>query len=210
MTIGKLTRKIFKDKFYKIAKYYRKIFVDLDKVVCSIPNINSYKNVLDIGGGDGEIINHFFKYNSETKVTLIDISDNAGMAIEPVYLKDVKILKSTGIKNIQPITEKYDLIMINFVLHHIPENERSVFFNDLKYFIKYSTKVIITEVQKGHFISLLGFLCDYLISGDKNTKLINKEQVKNYLNQYFGNPNIEETNLYNANSPNYQIYMKIE
>ena len=58
MTIGKLARKLLGNKIFSIiARYYRAIFVDLEKVCRSFPEIEDNAHILDVGGGDGELIN---------------------------------------------------------------------------------------------------------------------------------------------------------
>ena len=89
MRIGCLVRSLLGDRaFQPIGKAYRSILVDLDAVVDAIGILPPNARVLDIGGGDGDVINRLLKRNADCRITMIDLADSVGGWVESCFRLD--------------------------------------------------------------------------------------------------------------------------
>jgi len=210
MSIGSTVRKVLGEKLFSVAgRYYRAIFVNLDEVAKAVdPYIPDHGLLLDIGGGDGEPLNHLLQIRPNLKITMIDLSPNIGGAIKDEFLNRVTRLPQTSIRDY--INAKRPLpsaIMINDVIHHVPQEHRDEFFKDLKDLVQASENcnTIIKDIEPGAFRSTLSIWADVYISGDKNVKLISRDELKNGLISVFESVRFEETSLFTKDKPNYAI-----
>lgn len=105
---------------------YKKI---LNEIYNSILN-KSYKNILDIGFGTGTLIsklsNHDCKiYGQDFSKKMIEISQ-AKMPNAKLFYGDI----SNGLVN--PLKKyKYDAIIATYSLHHLSDNNKIIFLNNL-------------------------------------------------------------------------------
>src|SRR5687768_9608190 len=112
------------------AKAYRSIFVDLDKVAQHLAGaLPANADVLDIGGGDGELLNRLFALRSDVRVTMVDIAPSVGRFLLPRFHERVRLLPGTTIQaHLQALgAAMYDAAMVVDVMHHIPQAQREAF-----------------------------------------------------------------------------------
>lgn len=211
MTIGKVARKIFGKKFSTVGLFYRSIFVNLHKVADSISShIPQGAMVIDIGGGDGQMLNHLLSMREDIIVEMIDINTSVGGALKKDYLNRVKLYPATNINEYTLASSRsFSLVfLISDVIHHIPEEIRKEFFYDLrKIFCKEKeVTLIIKDVEPGYFRSFLGHFADCYISGDKNVSLVGRKKITFLLDEIFGDSvKIKETDLFKSDKPNYAL-----
>ena len=214
MTIGKFFRKLLGPKYFKYAgKAYRRVFVNVEKVIQSFPEMPANSHLLDIGGGDGELINHIKQRFPEIKITMIDIAESIGNLIEEKIKMDVSFFPGTTLNQFKEQYSaefpKIDFILISDVVHHIIPGQRQQFFLDLSKVINENTKVIFKDVEPGFFISKLSYWADKYISGDKTVKLTSKKEITEYMKENFPEINSYETNLFERNRPNFSLVFSI-
>lgn len=212
MSIGSLARKILGKKLFPlVGRYYRSIFVDLEKVARLMSEeIPENANVLDVGGGDGELLNHLLANRSDIKVTMIDLREDIGNAILNDFRGQVFLLPETSIRSfLETNKEKRDAIIVSDVIHHISPTDRLSFLQDLKEFLDQSqATLLIKDVEPGHFISRLGYLSDRYITGDKNVSLISKIELQSLVKAALGCVVINETSLFLKDKPNYLLSIR--
>lgn len=211
MSIGKVARLILGEKFKTIGRLYRSMFVNLRQVSISIsPYIPINSLVLDIGGGDGEPLNHLLSLREDLKVIIIDPNNSIGSFLEEIYSSRVQLLPGVSIGEYSKIMSQIpDVILISDVIHHVPINSRNIFFSELKEIIvtsKKNIKLIIKDIEPGSFRSNLSLFSDRCISGDQNVSLIKCSNLKTILFDLFKTSiNIEDTDLFVVDRPNYAI-----
>lgn len=212
MSIGSLARKILGKKLFPlVGRFYRSIFVDLEKVAQLMSKeIPENANVLDVGGGDGELLNHLLANRSDIKVTMIDLREDIGNAIHNDFRGRVCLLPETSMRRfLETNEEKRDAIIVSDVIHHIPPMDRLSFLQDLKEFLDQSqATLLIKDVEPGYFISGLGYLSDRHITGDKNVSLISKNELQSLIEAAFGRIVINETSLFFEDKPNYLLSIR--
>jgi len=207
MSLGTLVRTLFGPRYFKYAgKIYRSFFVNLKTVYQSFPVMRPYQQLLDIGCGDGELINFILGENPLVKITMIDIAKSIGNAVDARFKRLVTLLPGTSIVDYREKhykNAKIDFILISDVIHHIKPGERKEFFSDMLEIIRDDTKIIIKDVEPGHLKSYLAFLADKYISGDKYVTPVGKKEMIKYMKDIIPTIKFYETNLFRNNMPNY-------
>ena len=213
MSVGQLARLFLgKKHFSQTARYYRSIFVDLKTVANHMsPHIPENAHILDIGGGDGEPLNYLLAIRQDINVTMIDLHSDIGYSILKQYRQRVTLLPKTSIRQFINQTQNFiDSIIISDVIHHIPQQLRPQFFNDLLDLMSLShASLLIKDVEPGYFLAKLGYFCDFHISGDKNTNLISKTKLASHLKTVFKTAIIKETDLFLHDCPNYLLLVTL-
>jgi len=203
MSIGKIVRKIFGKKFHSVAKIYRSFFVDLGLVAQSLGDIKKNSNVLDLGGGDGELSDLLLTRKRDISITLSDTASQVGGAINKENLDRVELQPKTQLKDIA--VGNYDLIILCDVLHHIPVGQRDRFFRDIASLLKRNPSAVlaIKEIEPGFLKSELSVWADRYITGDHHVQLIAKEELVAKMSEYIPDHRPQETKLFEQNKPNY-------
>jgi 2-polyprenyl-3-methyl-5-hydroxy-6-metoxy-1,4-benzoquinol methylase len=78
------------------------------------------KKIIDVGCGTGHCLERLKSLYTNSSLTGIEISDEA-IKIAIRFTKDIPILKADILS--LPVTDKYDLVLCQQVLEHIPEAE---------------------------------------------------------------------------------------
>jgi len=194
------------------SRLYRSIFVDLEKValvLCGVLPVNA--RVLDIGGGDGDLLNHLLERRQDLSVSMVDISPSVGKFVEPRHDHRVSLHPSTRIEQHASVTaNSYDAALISDVMHHIPPAARQQFLADIHLTLRPGGCIFIKDVEPGHFISWLGFNCDRYLSGDKNVELISAAQAQVLARDSMPRHEAREIGLLSVNHPNYLVMLKFE
>ncbi len=215
MSLGKIARSVLGPKLFAIvARYYRLIFVDLEKVAAVIAEVLPQNaHLVDIGGGDGETINHLARLRKDVRITMIDISENVGNSIHPDLKQQVNFLPKTSVREFnERYDEAFDAILISDVIHHIPEDVRINFFNDIFSLCAMNHKpviIIVKDIETKGFISFLGYLSDRYVSNDKLVKFVSQKELIVLLAHVFPKSEFHDTRLSTINYPNYAFYFKI-
>lgn len=197
-----------KKLFAVVGRYYRAIFVNLNTVAKFMAaEIPKDAHVLDIGGGDGEPLNHLLAKRRDIKVTMIDLTETIGNSLSSEFKDRVVRLPGMSIAKFmatQPLLP--DCIVVSDVIHHVDPEIRGRFFAELHELVrKSSALLLIKDIEPGSFVSLLSYLSDYYISGDKRVKLISMAELCRTIKQVFGDAAIKDSGLLAADSPNYMV-----
>ena len=214
MTLGKLVRKLLGPKYFGYAgKAYRRIFVDLEKVAQNLPEMPPGSRLLDIGGGDGALINSIKERFPAIKISMIDISDSVGDMIDEKHKSSIEFLPLTSMaqfKEHRPSgSSDIDFILISDVVHHVIPKKRKHFFSDLSKLIGENTAVIIKDVEPGYFISKLAYWADKYISGDRTMALTCKAELIKLMAENLPKIYHYETDLFRMNKPNFSLVFSL-
>ncbi len=210
MTIGAFTRKLLGENFQVVGRIYRSIFVDLNAVANSISAyIPQGAMIIDVGGGSGHLLNHLLSLREDLEVKMLDLSPTLGDAISECHLPKVDMYPETSMAEFSCDNNgKALVVLISDVIHHVPVEARATFFSGLNALLQNNNgaSIIIKDVEPGHIRSLLGFLADRYVSGDKNVSLIDRDEVTKKMFEPFGDSiTTHETNLFNIDKPNFAL-----
>jgi hypothetical protein len=192
-----------------LGRWYRAIFVDLATEAAALATViprDAY--LLDIGGGDGEPLNHLLALRGDLRVTTLDPGPVVGQWIDGCYAGRVARLPGTSLADYvaagQPAP---DAILIADVMHHIPESARAAFLQDLRTLLERAPqlRIIVKDVEPGSWRARLGYWSDRYVTGDPDVSPISRERLVRLLEEALGPLRKEHTNLFEADSPNYAI-----
>jgi hypothetical protein len=210
MSLGSAIRRVLGPRLARRAgEWYRAIFVDLGKVAEAIAGVIPHgAHLLDIGGGDGQPLNHLLALRPDLRVTTLDPGPLVGQWIEARFDAQVTRLPGTGIADyLAAGRADPDAILIADVLHHIPEAARASFLRSIRVLVERvpQLRVIVKDVEPGSWRALLGFWADRYITGDRNVSLIARDRLEHLFNEALGPLHREDTPLFETDRPNYAI-----
>jgi hypothetical protein len=213
MALGPLIRRLLGPRFARRAgEYYRAIYVDLAKVAAALAEvIPRDAHLLDVGGGDGQPLNHLLSLRPDLRITTMDLAPLVGQWIDPRYDGQVKRLPRTSLAEfVARPHAPVDVILIADVMHHVPKPARHKFLDSINVLLERTPAlhIIVKDVQPGHWRALLGFWSDRYITGDRNVRLISKNDVTRLFEEVLGPLHREDTNLFKLDSPNYAIVFR--
>lgn len=211
MNLGQICRKTIGIKKFRIAAhYYRKFFFNIDAFVKSLPAFKDAASILDIGGGDGEIINQILRFNPSLRVVMLDIAQNVGEFIDPIYERNVTRLSKCSLTQYlnSNLYSQPDCILLADVLHHVPERERESFVSTILSMLQLETYLIVKEIEPVGGIAKLSVLADKYISGDRKVALMSQQRLVNLVETIDKQIVYTETRLFSLDRPNYSIIFK--
>jgi hypothetical protein len=92
-------------------------------------------------------------------------------------------------------------------MHHIPKSARHKFLDSVAVLLDRvpGLRIIVKDVEPGHWRALLGSWSDRYITGDRNVSLISRDSVTGLFEEVLGPLHREDTNLFKMDAPNYAI-----
>jgi hypothetical protein len=208
MTPGGLARSLLGPRrFARVARFYRAIFVDLDAVAACLPDLPRGSQVLDVGGGDGELLNRWLARRPDLRVAMIDPASSVGSALRPELGERVALHPGTSLAAYRRLgPEPPEAVLLCDVLHHVPVTERDAFFAELRALVDgRPVRVIVKEVAPGSLRSWLGWLSDRYVSGDRHVHLLGRAELRALVACHFPDLVARETPLFERDPPNYCI-----
>ena len=213
MSLGSMARAALgKRCFPVVGGWYRAVFVSLERVVDCLPKLDPGSRVLDIGGGDGEMINILLRRDPTLNVTMLDMSPRLGAFLKPQFRAQVHTLPSTSLRDYAATTyDPPNLVIVSDVIHHVPVEARADFFADLALVLRrQATTLFVKDLEPGHFRSTLSLLADRHVSGDKKVSLVSREEVVVRVKTAFPGAQVESTKLFEIDRPNYALTFTIK
>jgi hypothetical protein len=210
VALGPSIRRLLSPRLAHLAgRWYRAIFVDLAKVAVVLAAvIPRDAHVLDIGGGDGQPLNHLLALRPDLLITTLDPAPVVGQWIDERFSARVTRLPGTSLEQyLSSGATNPDAILIADVLHHIPESARSRFFDSVRILLERAPRlrIIVKDVEPGSWRAQLGYWSDLYITGDRHVSLISREGVARLLEESLGPLHCEDTNLFKVDKPNYAM-----
>jgi hypothetical protein len=212
MSVGSAIRRLLGTRLARRAgQWYRAIYVDLDKMALALAEvIPRDAHLLDIGGGDGQPLNHLLAMRPDLLVTTIDPAPVVGQWIEAQYLRQCTRLPGTTLADYLTSTRANpDAILIADVMHHVPDTARDAFVNSVSVLVNRvpSLKIILKDVEPGYWRASLGLWSDRYITGDSYVSLISRDGITRLFERGLGPLHRHDTHLFNIDKPNYAIVL---
>lgn len=212
MKIGPWVRSLLPRRVeIRAAEAYRAIFVDLEKVAGRLAaELPAGARVLDIGGGDGALLNRLFALRPDLEVSMVDVAASVGRFVDAEHEAQVQRHPGTTIEeHLCAAGQRYDAALISDVLHHIDERQREGFLRHVAAGVRAGGSVLVKDVEPGHFRSWLGWLCDRYLSGDRGVALISSAQVLALSERVAPGSVAAEVGLLAADRPNYLVSIRL-
>ena len=185
MTPGKLARRILGRYTVPVGNVYRRIFVNLNLIAEEFDRaIPKNAHILDIGGGDGALIEFLLNRRPDLTVTMCDQASSIGGFLTVENRSKVTLLPATDMSK---ITGEFDCVTITDVVHHIPIAQRSGFFSELAVGCQRwgCRKLLFKDVEPGGWRSVASVLSDRYITGDLHTVLFPRAEFAVMIDRYF-------------------------
>jgi spermidine synthase len=171
---GQIARKVLGHHFEPVGNLYRRFFVDLDKIVAFLDeNIPENARVLDIGGGDGAVIDRLLNRRPDLAITVCDLAASIGGFLSEQNRAKVRLLPATDFMD---VGGDFDVVTISDVVHHVPVSEREAFFRSLAEACAgwKCRKVILKDIEPKGVRAQLSLLADRYVTGDRHVVLFSR------------------------------------
>jgi hypothetical protein len=210
MSPGQLARRLLGPELFKpLGDAYRAFFVDLAAVAASFPELPRRASILEVGGGDGQLLNALLARYPSAHATMIDISPQLGGALDRALLARVRLLPNTSIrKYVERGYPPPDLISVCDVVHHVPPAQRVRFFADLRPLIGPGTTLVVKDIRPGSARAYLSYLADRYVSGDRGVRLLDEDALEALVKSAIPGVQAERTALYEQDAPNYALVFR--
>lgn len=167
MAIGPFIRKKLGPLEKPISDAYRNFFMSMKdltlKIKTKVPNANY---ILEVGSGEGAIINFLSDLYPDSKIVGIDIIEHVGRQFNK-YSEKVSFQKIRIEDFIVNNSQLADMVYVGDVLHHIPKSEHITFLKNVKKSIKPNGYLCLKDIDRnGGFVSKLGEFADRYVTGD--------------------------------------------
>jgi|SRR5215471_4999315 len=212
MSVGRWARRALGERWFPlVGAWYRSLFVNLEKVADSVPPVPGDANILDVGGGDGAVLNVVLGRHPAARAVMIDLGASIGSSLAPDRASRVRLLPQTSMNDYGRLgMERPDLIIISDVLHHVPVAERRTFFSDLRALIAGgATTIFFKDVEPGSWRATAGYLADRYVSGDRRVELVGQVAVRALLEEAFPGATFQPTDLFRRDPPNYALTCRV-
>jgi len=210
LALGQTIRRLLGARLARRAgRWYRAIFVDLRKEAAALSAvIPPNAHVLDVGGGDGEPLNHLLAHRPDLRVTTLDLGPVVGEWIEARFARQVTRLPGMSLFDyLASGREPPTVLLIADVMHHIPERTRGAFLQSVAVLLGRvpALRIVVKDVEPGSWRAVLGFWSDRYITGDTQVSPISRERLARLFAETLGPLRREDTDLFESDQPNYAI-----
>jgi len=208
VTPGAAVRRLLGDRLFAwVVEFYRGVFVDLDQVAACIPRLAPGSEILDVGGGDGALLERILRQQPDLRASLVDPSESVGLSLTGPRRKLVKLFPSTTVREYASRAGSVpDVIVVADVLHHLTPSQREGMFRDLRDFVgNRRTLLVVKEVAPRGWRARLGLLSDHYVTGDRHAALVTPDEVKRLVKAVFPDAVARDTPLLERDHPNYCI-----
>lgn len=206
MSVGSIVRAVLGDRAFRpLGRAYRRVFVDLHAVVDAIGALPRNAYLLDIGGGDGDVINLLLAKHPDCRVTMIDIADTVGGWIEPRFQDRVERRPKTDIRQFAAGNVVPDVVLVSDVVHHVPLAARERFVDDLAAVVGPKTLLVVKDVNPGGLRSMLALLADRYVTGDENVRFVPRDALRDMVARRLRDHMVQDSRLDERDAPNYLL-----
>ena len=200
MPPGQIARRVLGPAFPIFGAAYRRVFLDIAKVAdWMAERAPPDARILDVGGGDGYVIDAVLARRPDIRVTMSDLSPSIGGVISPAHRSRVELRPATSVDEIDGA---YDAITLSDVAHHVPVDERPAFFAALAAAARRTgcSMVLVKDIQPQGFRAKLAELADHWITGDWHVRQLAPEAIEL--------PGFERAELAMPDFPNYCLMLR--
>lgn len=169
-----------------VSEIYRSVFINLEDLASSIRNWSQPKRILEIGCGEGALAELVVRDFPQAEYLGIDIiSHLARMYAGP--LDNVEFRQITAEDLSTELPGHFDLILINDVMHHVPDALRLGLLIAAKELLAPGGSLIFKDwVRRASPIHALCYVADVYVGGDKSVRYMPLDEQRNMLTEVFG------------------------
>jgi len=188
-----------------LTRTYRGFFVDLQAITDTLP-VDQARKLLNIGTGDGMLLNHLARRFPSLQITSSDITEEQGWLIEDDIRARVSLVTLTPEKlTTEGFGGPYDAVLLCDVIHHVPVSDRYELLAAAWPCVDIGGVLIAKDVEPGGVKATLALLSDRYVTGDRHTRLIGMAEMTALLGEVSHGARVEPTDLLSRDYPNYML-----
>ena len=186
MSIGATIRHSFGPYERQVAELYRGMFVNLEDLAGKIRTWSAPQRVLEIGCGEGALAERVARDFPQSDYLGIDIISHLGrMYAGPEHNVSFRQVTAQDLAIEQP--HRFDLILINDVLHHVPDDLRAEILDAARRLLAPRGSLIFKDwVRRVSPIHALCYFADAYIGGDKTVRYMPLGEQRDLIARVFG------------------------
>jgi len=183
--LGQTIRRLLGPLEKPAAECYRGVFVDLSSFVGQIRQWSSGPNILELGCGEGAVVERVAKMLPHATITGIDITPRVGRMFQGDTARVT--FRQQAIKEFAATNAAtFDLLIVCDALHHIPWELHEELLADAKKVLKAGGILVLKDwVPSRTPIHLLCYLADRYITGDQ-VRYKSAQQLQAVIERVFG------------------------
>lgn len=214
VSVGGQVRALLGPVFPIAGNAYRRVFVDVRKVAAAIPDLGPDAVLLDVGGGDGAILNPLLDRQPTLRVVAVDLAEQVGSMVRPDLRDRVTMHSGTSVAELTAARRgaaeqgarqaPFTAALLSDVLHHVPPGERRQLIVDVLHALGAGPRTLIVKdlVPQGAR-SALAFWADRNISGDRDVEAIAPGACVELVRSVWPGAQVATTGLADVDYPNY-------
>jgi len=186
VTIGSSVRRMLGPRLERAAAdRYRRLFVDLDSLASTIAGLGSFDTVIEVGCGEGALLSRLMdELASDASGLGIDIAANPGNGY--TGRNQNVVFRQTAVADVVADGERFDLVVVSDVLHHIPPADRVGFLESCRDLLAPNGTIVVKEwVRRRNIAHLAAYGSDRYVSGDKGVQFYTEDELKAVLTDVF-------------------------
>jgi 2-polyprenyl-3-methyl-5-hydroxy-6-metoxy-1,4-benzoquinol methylase len=185
MPIGPIVRQKLGPLERPISEFYRGIFVNLDAFVDQIEHWTSGSNILELGCGEGAVVERLARKYPSAQITGIDISPMVGRLFEGDQ-SHVTFRHQTIRDFAIEYPASMDLLIVSDVMHHIPWELHEEILTDAGKVLRHGGYLVLKDWERRRNpIHALTYFLERYITGDR-VRYKSAAEFRELLNKVFG------------------------
>ncbi|WP_238368505.1 class I SAM-dependent methyltransferase [Mesobacterium pallidum] len=185
-SIGRTVRKAFGPYERQVSELYRRIFIDLEDMSRAIRDWSEPTDILEIGCGEGALAERLTRDFPQAHYTGIDIIPHLGRLYEgPADRVQFQQVTAEDLAVQQP--GRFDLVVINDVLHHVPDALREGILVAARDLLAPGGKLVFKDwVRRPTPIHAAVYVADVHVGGDKGVRYMPLDEQEALIARVFG------------------------
>ena len=186
MTIGSTVRRMLGPRLERAAAdRYRRLFVDLDSLASTIAGLGNFDSVIEVGCGEGALLSRLMDDLPPGAAGLgIDIAANPGHGY--TGRNQNVVFRQTAVADVVAEGQRFDLVVVSDVLHHIPAVDRVGFLETCRDLLAPDGTIVVKEwVRRRNIAHLAAYGSDRYVSGDKGVQFYTEDELQTVFTDVF-------------------------
>lgn len=160
------------------ADLYRSLFIELEDLADTVASLGSVGRIVEIGCGDGAFADSLCLAYPQADYLGIDVSDCPGRLFRGDRSRaQFRSITSNDLLAERP--QRFDLVAVVDVLHHVTEGERTQVLRDAAALTAPAGLVVVKEWERGHGLAhALAYTADRYVSGDSGVRFMPEHELR--------------------------------
>lgn len=191
-SIGASIRRAFGPYERQVSEIYRRCFIDLEDLAGCIRDWTAPTSILEIGCGEGALAERLVRDFPDAHYTGVDVIPHLGRMFDGPQSR-VEFRQIPAEELAQECPNAFDLVVINDVLHHVPDSLRVGILEAAKDLLCDGGTLVFKDwVRRFTPIHLACYVADVYIGGDRNVRYMALSEQRRLLENCFGSDNLIE------------------